>query len=428
MFKRVRLSFKSIATIFFTLILVNVIVLLNSSYTLSLPQKIYYVEIDATIDAGTAEYIINVLSKAEAANSPLIVRLNTYGGYMDSMDQIINAFLSSKVKIVIWVGPPGAKAVSAGTFIALAANYLVMAEGAVIGSCQPRSTTGGPVDPKVLNYAIERMRAIAERKFGVNDSRVDIAVKFVTENLDLTVSRALELKIADYKANSLSEILSIFGWSGYDIVKVERSIASQLYSLLNDPLVVGLLFELGFWLILIELFTTGLQFYGFIGAALIVLSFFGMGLVGPSATAIALLILGSLLILVELYFPGVQLFGFLGLLMYVLGILFMYREQPYIEIGVPQYLVVSTMAIMGGLFVVYVHNVIRSWRRAKSMLDSKRLIGMQGIAKTDIKVGEFGIVNVMGEEWTAFSDVDIKSGQRVKVIDIVGLKLKVVPD
>jgi len=391
-------------------------------------SRVYYVEVDATIDAGTAEYILNALSKAESDNSPLIVRLNTYGGYMDSMDEIINAFMSSKVTVVVWVGPPGAKAVSAGTFIALAANYLVMSEGSVIGSCQPRSTTGEPVDPKVLNYAIGRMKAIAERKFGVNDSRVDIAVKFVSENLDLTVGKALELKIADFKADSLNEVLSIFGWINYEVVKVERSIASQLYSLLNDPLIVGLLFELGFWLILIELFTAGIQLYGFIGAAMIVLSLFGMGLIGPSATALALLIIGSLLILVELHFPGIQLFGFLGLVMYALGILFMYREQPYIEIGVPQYAVVSMVALIGGLFVIYIHNVRKSWRRARGLLDVKKLIGMSGVAKTDIKAGGTGVVHVFGEEWTAFSDVDIKTGQRVKVVDVVGLKLKVVPE
>jgi len=391
-------------------------------------SRVYYVEVDATIDAGTAEYILNALSKAESDNSPLIVRLNTYGGYMDSMDEIINAFMSSKVTVVVWVGPPGAKAVSAGTFIALAANYLVMSEGSVIGSCQPRSTTGEPVDPKVLNYAIGRMKAIAERKFGVNDSRVDIAVKFVSENLDLTVGKALELKIADFKADSLNEVLSIFGWINYEVVKVERSIASQLYSLLNDPLIVGLLFELGFWLILIELFTAGIQLYGFIGAAMIVLSLFGMGLIGPSATALALLIIGSLLILVELHFPGIQLFGFLGLVMYALGILFMYREQPYIEIGIPQYAVVSMVALIGGLFVIYIHNVRKSWRRARGLLDVKKLIGMSGVAKTDIKAGGTGVVHVFGEEWTAFSDVDIKTGQRVKVVDVVGLKLKVVPE
>jgi membrane-bound serine protease (ClpP class) len=394
---------------------------------LSSPPRVYYAEVDATIDAGIAEYILNALSKAEASNAPLIIRLNTYGGYMDSMDKIINALVNSKVETVVWVGPPGAKAVSAGTFIALAANYLVMSDGSVIGSCQPRSTTGEPVDPKVLNYAIERMRALAERKYGFNDSRVDIAVKFVTENLDLTVSRALELKIADFKANSLQEVLSVLGWSGYEVVVVGRSIASQLYSLLNDPLIVGLLFELGFWLILIELLTPGTQIYGFIGAALIVLSLFGIGLIGPSATALALLIIGSILILVELHYPGIQLFGFLGLVMYALGILFMYREQPYIEIGVPQYVFVSILAIGGGFLILYIHNVRKSWRRARGMMDPKKLIGMTGTAKTDFKAGENGVVHVFGEEWTAFSDVDIRRGQKVKVVDVVGLKLKVAP-
>ncbi|MEM2015058.1 MAG: nodulation protein NfeD [Candidatus Methanomethylicia archaeon] len=419
-------KYRHIISIFFMISYLSLLIFSNSIYASM--YRVYYIEVDAAIDAGTAEYIINALSKAEAANSPLIVRLNTYGGYMDSMDNIINAFMSSKVDVVVWVGPPGAKAVSAGTFIALAANYLVMSEGSVIGSCQPRSTTGEPVDPKVLNYAIERMRAIAERKYGVNDSRVDIAVKFVTENLDLTVGKALELKIADFKANTFHEVLSIFGWVDYEVVRVERSIASQLYSLLNDPLIVGLLFELGFWLILIELFTAGIQLYGFVGAAMIVLSLFGMGLIGPSATALAMLIIGSLLILVELYFPGIQLFGFLGLVMYALGILFMYREQPYIEIGVPQYAIVSMIAIMGGLFIVYVNNVRKSWRRARGLLDPKKLIGMSGFAKTDIKAGGTGVVHVFGEEWTAFSDVDIRSGQKVKVIDVVGLRLKVIPE
>jgi len=347
---------------------------------------------------------------------------------MDSMDKIIDLLLNAKVDVVAWIAPRGAKATSAGTFIAMAAKYLVMADGTVIGSCQPRSIDPTqPVDPKILNYAIARMRALAQRKYGVNDERVNITIKFVTENLDLTAREAYKLGIIDFMADSISELLSKLNWKGAKVIVLKPGFVHQVYSLLNDPLIIGLLFELGFWLILIDLFTAGIQVYGFIGAAMIILALFGMGILGVSVAAIALMIVGAALIFVELKYPGIQIFGPAGLALWVLSIILMYREQPYIEVTIPQYTIAIALAIGGGFLLFYIDRVRRSLRLRRTMFNLKKLKGMIGIAKTDIKPGKYGVVYVASDTWTAFSDHEIKAGQKVRVVDVIGLKIKVEP-
>jgi len=391
-------------------------------------NRVYLAEIEMTIDRGAYDFLVNALAKAERDNSPLIVRLNTYGGYMDSMDMIIDLLLNARVPVVAWVGPRGAKATSAGTFIAMAAKYIAMADGSVIGSCQPRSIDPTqPVDPKVLNYAIAKMKALAERRYGFNDSRVEIAIKFVTENLDLTAREAYALGMVDFMADTIDELLVKLNWADAEVIKLSPGIISQFYSFLNDPIVIGLFFELGFWLILIDLFTAGIQVYGFVGAALIVLALFGMGILGVSATVIALMIVGAALIFLELKYPGIQVFGFAGLAMWIVSIILMYREQPYIEMTIPQYAVIASLAVGGGFLIFYLHRLRQAMRLRARMFDPKKLIGMVGTAKTDIKPGKYGVVHVAADTWTALSDYEIKAGEKVKVVEVIGLKVKVVP-
>lgn len=385
-------------------------------------KKVYLAEVEATIDHGVRNFVESILSRAEGEKAPLILRLNTYGGFLDSMDAIVDMLLNARVPTVVWVAPKGAKAASAGTFIALAADYIAMADGCVIGSCQPR-----PEDPKVTNYAAARMKALAEKKYGLNDSRIDIAIKFVTENLDLTTDEALTLGMVDFKANTIEELLDIMGWKEAEVIVVQPNIVQRFYSFLNDPTVIGLLFELGFWLILVEIFTPGTQVYGFAGAALILLSLFGLGIVGASMTAIALMIIGSALIFVELKYPGIQIFGFTGLVLWALSIILMYREQPYLVVTIPHYVFVGLLAVGGGFLLFYLHKVRRVLRLRGRMFDMKRLIGMTGVAKTDIKPGKYGVVYVGADNWTAFSDYEIKAGEKVRVVEVVGFKVKVEP-
>lgn len=408
------------------LIIISLILLFSLKfYVVSMSttvNRVYLAEVEMTIDHGARTFVESALSRAESDGAPLILRLNTYGGFLDSMDAIIDMLLNARVPTVAWIAPRGAKATSAGTFIALATDYIAMADGCVIGSCQPR-----PEDPKIINYAAARMRALAEKKYGLNDSRINIAVKFVTENLDLTTEEALSFKIVDFKANSIEELLEMMGWEDAQVINLKPGFVQRFYSFLNDPMIIGLFFELGFWLILIDIFTPGTQIYGFAGAALILLSLFGLGILGASMTAVALMIIGAALIFVELKYPGIQIFGFAGLVLWALSIILMYREQPYLVVTIPHYVVIGLLAVGGGFLIFYFHKVRQVLRLRRRMFDIKRLIGMIGTAKTDIKPGEYGVVYVAADNWTAFSDHEIKAGEKVRVVEIVGFKVKVEP-
>lgn len=385
--------------------------------------KVVIIVVEREIDAGAVRLIVNGIGRGEREGASLIIiRLNTFGGYLKSLDEIVNAIVNSKLRIVTWV-PPGGKAVSAGAFIALACDSLYMGEESVIGAAEPR-----PKDSKVLKFSAAWIRSLAGSKWGANDSRVEIVERFVTENKALSAIEAFDLKIVDDLANSLDEVLSKEGLSGARVIYFKEGILEEVLSLLGNPFVISLLMLIGVVTLLAELATAGFQGLGVIGALLLVTGFYGAGLIGVDLLALSLVIVGGILLAVEMIKAGLQGFGFIGVALVLVALIIYFRAQPYIEVTVSMIYLIPPLVAFLALSLYIAYQAARAVEIKVKRIEEE-LIGKVGLAKTHIEENRRGVVYVMGEEWSAVTvRGTVEPGTRIKVVGVEGLTLIVEPE
>ena len=382
-------------------------------------DRVLVFNIDGTIDAGYSDLLsrrlLNVLP-----NQPVIIVLKTNGGYLKPTQDIVYSIINSPGNITVYI-PPGGYAYSAGAYIAISSDILAMAPGSVLGSAEPRDITGGS-DPKVINAMAEWIASIAEAR----DRNKTAAELMVRENLDFTAGEALKNNIADILAEDLSELLNILKWDEYKVVEVKRDARSQILSLLSNPLLAGILLDLAAILILIELIHP--TYIGFIVAiTILILSFLGLGYLGADATAMVLLLIGISAIIMETWVGQGEL-ATAGAILSAIGIVMLYRSEHFI------WTFNYRLFVFGGLIIIvslvgflgfYLHKIKEILMKGKSPLDLDLLIGKTGIVKEAIRPGKVGVVLVESDLWSAIADEEIGEGERIRVVGIEGVILKV---
>ncbi len=395
-------------------VLYLVLVLLALPLLTPQPTATLVVEISGDIDEGKV-YLLRKAVQESPAGAVIIV-VDSYGGYVKSMDEMIALIKSCKCRTITWV-PPGAKATSAATGIALASSKLYLGEGAVIGACKPI-----PTNEKIESYMVSRLESLLEGK-GVRNA-TDIARKLVVESKALTASEAIALGIADGKANSLADVLRLEGLEGAPLAYIRPDAVSDLLSFIMDPGVAILFMILGVLLLALEVHVTGFQGWGVAGAVLILLALYTFGIIGINLLTFILVATGTTLILLELLKPGVQVFGLAGTALVILALILEYYMQPYFS---PSSLTIAALLILGALiaFVGIIIFKASETLRMKTPSLEEKLIGKQGIVRTEIRPGKRGVVVVESEEWTAESDEEIRAGEKIVVVGVHGLVLRV---
>ncbi|MEM0377327.1 MAG: NfeD family protein [Thermofilum sp.] len=376
------------------------------------PPRVVVVRLDGAVDEGMV-YLIR-RAAAEAERGVLVVELDSYGGYLQSADRAVAEIVACNCRVVAWV-PPGGKATSAATIIALAAEKLYIAPGAVLGAVKPT-----PSDEKTMEYVYSRLLSLLERK-GVPNS-TSIARSMVYDAKAISYEEALRLRVADGSAGSIEELLRAEGLSGTVAERLPSDTLREVYSLIFNPLLAILFLLLGVLLISLEFHVTGFQGWGVAGAALVLLALYTFNLVGLGLVTLFLALLGSALILLELLQPGIQIFGLAGAAMLLLATLLEYFSNPPALSGaaVP---VLAGLAILAGLAAVIVAKGAEVVRTPAPSRESV-LIGKIGIARTPVSQAG-GVVLVESELWSAVSEEEIPAGSRVIVVGVDGLTLRV---
>ncbi len=374
------------------------------------------VVIDGPIDAGAEHLVSRGVEEASARGWALVLEINTYGGYLVSADRIVETLKLSGLECAAWI-PPGGKAVSAGALIALGCGRVFMGEGSVIGAAEPR-----PVDEKVLRYVESRFASLAEEAFGGDEELVQIAKSFVTENRVLTYDEAISLGFAE-PADTLQQVLIQIGVDDY--VTLRRGVIEDILSVITTPAVSALMINLGFFMILAEVFQTGFQGYAVVGFVLLILGLYGMYVIPSPLAIIALLAAGASLLAVEVLTPGFGIFGISGAVLTAIAVGWALAAQPPETRSGAQVALLIGLSMLGA-FMGYIVYEAGKIRRLKKLTTSEALIGKRGIAKTPVSRSRAGVVHVAKEDWTAYSvDEDIRPGEEVVVIRVEGLILHV---
>jgi membrane-bound serine protease (ClpP class) len=394
---------------------------------------------EGAIQPITAEIFTKAIDRAERDHrEALVVRLDTPGGLDSSMREIIKRILVSEVPVVVFVAPPGARAASAGTFIAYAAHVAAMSPGTSIGAATPIQMGGSDIQKdlgrKVKNDAVSYIRSLAAQR-GRN---ADWAEKAVREGGSLPEAEALKLHVVDLVARNLDELLAALDGRTVVVAGLTRVLHTKgaitneykpswrqaLLSRLVDPNVAYILFILGFYGLLFELSNPGAVLPGVVGGICLLLAFLAFQALPVNLTGVFLIVFSMILFLVDIKAQSHGLLTLGGVTSLVLGSLILLGG----ETGVARVslVVVGTVTAVTVLFFGFV--VGAGWRaqRLKSLTGQEGLIGERGNAVTALAPS--GKVFVHGEYWNAEASGlggAIDAGASVIVERVDGMTLRV---
>lgn len=425
----------------FSLFVVPVQPALASAAADSSPPKgnVIIVEMDMIILPGTQALLESSIERAVKENAKaIVIKLDTPGGMLQTAQEMVQAILRSPVPVIVYVGPSGATATSAGVFITQAAHVAVMAPGTTIGAATPVMGDGQDIQKdmkaKAENITSAMVRSIAEQR-GRN---VQWAEKAVTEAASLTETEALKERVIDFIAQDVDEILAkikgkqvnvgqstvtLEDLSSLPRVVQEISTRDYVVNVLANPTVLAILWLAATTGISIELYNPGLIFPGVFGVICLVIALAMSQVIPVNTAAVVLLAVGALLIGAEL-FTGTLLLGVLGVLAMVLGAVYLVNVSEAPGLTVAMEFIIPTAVVLG-VFMLLVASVGYRVMRKKSVTGAEGLVGMVG--KAVEAISSSGRVSVNGELWNACTPQGlIEPGAEVEVVAMrPGLVLEV---
>ncbi len=387
--------------------------------------RVLAVEFDNDVNPVTADYVIDQIERANEENyNAIVILLDTPGGLASSMKDIYEAELASKVPVIVYVSPEGARAASAGVWISQAADLLAMAPQTNIGSSTPVSVGGEDIQEdlrnKVVNDAAASLRALA-REHGRNVKWVDAAVR---RGANLSAREALQMNVIDVIAPDLPTLLNqvdgtetvpkmiMLETAGAKVDEVEMSFWKQILDTLIDPNLIVILMSIGVLGITIELWSPGLILPGTVGAISLIIGLFGLQVLPVSWAGVLLLLLAAGFFVAEMFVMSHGALALAGAVAFVIGSLMLfdpagesYQVSLQVALGVA-----TAMALMVALVVTKLVQV----RRAEVVTGQEELIGQVGVVRQTLD--PVGLVFVHGELWRAKTDGEaIRPGQQVRV-------------
>lgn len=402
---------------------------------LSVEKEIYIINVSSAISPGTADFIKSGIKKAgEAQAACIIIQLNTPGGLVESMREIVMAILASRVPVVVYVAPGGARAASAGVMITVAADIAAMAPGTNIGAAHPVGLGGKKIgksmEDKVVNDMVAHVKSVAEKR-GRNIQWVERAVR---ESISATETEALKENVIDIIAADLDDLIrQINGRSveGKGILKLDgarktvlkESFRTKILKTISDPNIAYILLMIGMAGLYFELSHPGSIFPGVVGGISLVLAFFAFQTLPVNYAGFLLIFLALVFFIMEIKITSYGLLSVAGVVSLFLGSIMLF-EGSAPELRVSLRVIIPTVAVVGSFFVFVAGLVFKS-QVSKPQTGADGLVGKIGAARS--KIDPEGKVLVHGELWKARAKKIIPEGADVRVVDVVGLLLEVEP-
>jgi len=401
------------------------------------PNAVHVITIDGTINPVMARYVNGAIGGAEKSHAAAVVlRIDTPGGLDTSMRDIVQRIESSKVPVITYVWPPGARAASAGTFITLAGNVAAMAPNTAIGAAHPVGIGGGDITgtegQKVTNDAAAYITGIAKLR-GRNATWAESAVR---QSVSADDQQALQLGVVDLVSPDLPSLLSAVNGrtvqllsgpttlqvAGAPVVENNMSLIQRFLSVLSDPNIAFVLISLGLAGIAIEMIHPGFILPGVVGAISLLLGFFSLDTLPVNWVGVLLILLAFGLFVAEVFVQGFGVLGVGGIVSLILGgLLLTSTSNP--EFQVSRWLIYGWAAVIALFFLMIVSTIIRM-RRMPATTGTLALIGRTAVARSPLEPS--GQVFLQGERWQATSEEGaVQVGEKVVVTSVRGLRLTV---
>jgi membrane-bound serine protease (ClpP class) len=398
--------------------------------------------IDDAIMPSIEAYLKRGLQVAEQQGYDLvIVQLNTPGGSLGTTQKIVQEIRASRIPVVIYISPRGGWAASAGAIITLAGHAAAMAPETAIGAASPvggeGEDLGETLETKVKESMAALVRSLTTRR--PPEAR-ELAVAMIFEARAVSAHEALEVGLVDFMAADLDDLLAqldgftvyvqdqpvVLETGGMRTQSLSMSFIEQLLQILTDANIVFLLLSIGVQAILIEISSPGGWVAGFIGAVCLTLAAYGLGVLDVNWFGILFLVIAFVLFIVDIKAPTHGGLTAAGIGSFIVGALVLFNSPAtpsFQRVSVP--LVILVAIVIGGTFAVIVGFALRA-QKTRIKTGQESLIGVKGTAVSDL--APLGQVQAAGELWSAEAvpgSGKIRKGDRVEVVNVEGLRLKV---
>ncbi|MEA3441318.1 MAG: nodulation protein NfeD [Chloroflexota bacterium] len=397
---------------------------------------------EGAITPAMAEYLARGIEYAENEGAEvLIFQLDTPGGAIDTMNEMVKEIRASQVPVVAYIAPEGAMAASAGAVITLAGHASAMAPETTIGAASPvggeGEDLGETMEAKQKNILKATVRSLTEER---GPEAITLAEEMIESAEAVSASEALDAGLIDFIADDLDQLLEqldgftvtttagevTLNTSGADVSLVSPSFIEQLLGILTNPNIVFLLLTIGVQAILIEISSPGGWVAGFIGVVCLALAAYGLGVLPVNWFGMIFLIIAFVLFILDIQAPTHGALTAAGVGSLIIGALVLFNSPSvpnFLRVSVP--LVVGTSIATGLIFFVILMFGLRA-QRTPIRTGRESLIGKVGVVRVDLK--PVGLVQVGGERWTA-EPLDrgdsIPRDTEVEIVQVDGLRIKV---
>ncbi len=398
--------------------------------------EVLHIQVSGVINPVSAEFIGKAVKDAGEMNAAcLLIELDTPGGLDTSMRSIVKDIAASRVPVIVFVSPRGARAASAGVFITMSAHVAAMSPGTNIGAAHPVSV-GGKMDnvtsEKATNDSAAYIKTIAQQS-GRNDKWAEDSVR---NSVSVTEMDAVKLRVVDLVANDVQSLLNavdgravqtaagetVLKTANAKTIKREMGLRSRVLDIISNPNVAYILMLLGFYGLFFELTNPGVVAPGVIGAICLILAFYSFQTLPVNYAGLLLIIVGIVLFILEVKVTSYGMLTVGGVFSLVLGSMMLFDSPlPFFKVSVS--LILPT-ALFTAMFFFLTFRLAYKAYKTKPATGQEGLVGLEGTAKTDINDHD-GMVMVHGELWSAYSNEPISKNENVIVEEVRGLKVKI---
>jgi membrane-bound serine protease (ClpP class) len=404
--------------------------------------RVLVAEVDGAIHPITAEFMVSAIDHADTTGaSALIFVLRTPGGVLDSTRTIVSRLIAARTPVVVYVGPSGARAASAGFLITLAADVAAMAPGTHIGAAHPVSADGREANKTLSDKAASDVAAYARSLAEARGRNAALAEEGVLKSRSFTAREAADATppLVDLVVGSLEELVTAL--DGREVVRFNGARATieatgarrdtlamtwrqRFLSALAHPQIAYLLFTLGMLGLTVEMWNPGSVAPGVVGGVCLLLAFLAFQVLPIDVTGLLLIGLGIALMVLEIKLPSFGALGVGGIVSLVLGSIVLMGNTPGLRIGWG--LSVPVMLAFGAIFLFLGRLAARA-QGQMPVTGAAGMLGMEGRVVTAIVPEAGGQVAVRGEIWSARAAQALDVGVRVTVVSLDGLTLMVQP-